>query len=293
MIKETNSTKWLQRVKIILKREEYDNIQHQVTREYVPVRPEPLSYITMRIGTQDWIIPDPTVYTLRYENLSLLLRTFETISHINKDRKRFFEVLRSYLDHKECGDLALETLIKCGSLDKVLYYYDKKPPVELVKLLGNRLDRITSLLQMEHNLFSINDLEKITGLLSKMYTIFSEFTQKNFTLLRYKDFFQSPLSIINRILWERTKAEILALPNSQINEDKIEVKKKISHFGFPPQLATVLERVEEYYWSPQSCEFDYSAALGKLREFLASLIKHVCLEIKKNYKGGIPNNRKI
>jgi len=234
-------------------------------------------------------LPDIEKIELKYPNLDLLIRLYESIRYSPELTKYFLEYLSNYIcANDDATYLAIETLIKIGELDRIIdriHYYNI-----LTKILAI-VHVLEELLYFEHYLFSEEQLEKLEA---NINTILEMIEIEQMLIgsedeeikKRVEEYCRRILERINVIRYSALKKALKEGTNFQIEADKNKIKEKISYFGFDPVLAASLDKMEEMYWNFSTDEFDNSMAMGQLREFIAKLVENICQKI--NEKTGEP-----
>jgi hypothetical protein len=218
---------------------------------------------------------------LYYDNLDLLIKIFDEIKGQPDLQNEFILYLLSKINNRDLVQLSLETLLKLGYFNMVIekfsYILNSKYQINL--LYSAKI--LDSLLFFEYNLFDIEQLKKIK-------IIFRHLHDKNKHMTRFKDDLYFTKRVVNRIellLYEKLKYDLGELSNFQINIDNEKIKGKLIEFEFDPILKDSLEKVDQYFYSIAKDEFDYSMAIGLLREYINKLIENISKKI--NEKSGI------
>lgn len=139
-------------------------------------------------------------------------------------------------------------------------------------LSSNRLyENIVQMLMYEHNFFTEANLNLLKNTIGG--NSYEEMSYAPQVLHNIEDLCQ-------KILFLRLKNRLDEGYNAQINQDKEAVFEKITNLNFPPELNTILDKIDEYYWDTKKNEFDWSMAISKIREFWDVLTKHMVEKIE-------------
>ena len=221
-------------------------------------------------------LPDPAKIDLRYENLELLLKMFESIRYSNDLSRYFVSYLSNSLEINDIGPLASETLIKLGHSDIIIDFIHPSNYTKLYPLFSV----LDELLFFEYSLFSKVELIKIKQNIGHIIN-YKNSTKNNTTL--DKNICNKGYKILERIntIFHKALAQSLNEGiNFQINIDRTKLKEKIKSFGFDDVLADALDKIEEMYWATSSDAFDHSMAIDKLRSFWEITVESICNKIQ-------------
>jgi len=194
----------------------------------------------------------------------------------------FFDYLKHYFSHpnysyKQASYLAFEAFVELKSFEEAfsswLTMKKRKEKPLFMNEYENILDVVSSKLQYEHHRFNekdLNSIEEAINTILKLKTVnMGEPIWKKCHRIREQ---------INEIQYIGLKSELEGV-NLEINADKERVIEKIRRFGFSDELTGALNKIDELYRDITSDEFDWAMANGRLREFLAQLLKESSYKI--------------
>ncbi len=280
-------------VRIIFEDEKLYRGKHEFNIHY-PSSDAPCNFI---------LLPDNYKYTRNFDNLDLLFKLYYSIEKNSAEKDFFISLISNKVGMCHLNEFAFEFLFKSKHIDaalsplyesmknttttadngRVWYIYKTKtgegrygylPPETVCKLLDN-------ILRCEYDLFTFEELTKIKSYLDKINCLPSA---PNHTT--------NSVSRINKVFYKNLSLKLTEGFTKEINEDLGKVIDKIKYFKFPEVIIKALEKIEKIYWDTSKDEFDYSMAIGELREYWSLLIKLIAENIKKIVKDSFPTTEK-
>lgn len=243
-----------------------------------------------------FLVKHPEQYELDFHNLDLLLKLYQTISYDENNKKFFIDFLKTQClpghQFSPMAYLAFEFLYRIQGLQEAIEFLNdcSSEPWGELWTDSKILSVLSEIVEYEYPNFSTEDLNLIGEAIRKVQQLLS----KREVGIRVR-ICRGIEEKIHNIKYMHLEAELGEGINLQINQDREKVKEFITDFGLSSELNMALEKIDEYYWRPTSDEFDYSAAIGKLREFLSKLIEEICGKIQevtqdyyKEYEGKTP-----
>jgi len=225
------------------------------------------------------IVNDTSEYMLNYKNLDRLKNLFGLIQHSEILKNEFIYYLKREItdsifqketdideSYADMSDLAFAVLVKIGQLDNAIFCLEER---NKKKEIDSCVSILSKFIRYDYNLFSNEHLEKLKKILENATT------PAGHPLLEVRDSIMG----IDKINTKRLDLEIEGI-NFEFNQDKKEILIKFHSLGFPKELTIALNKIEEYYWQ-RNDEFDYSAAIDKIREFQSLFYKILAEKIKE------------
>jgi len=230
---------------------------------------------------------------LHCPNLIRMLKLFEKVKSQEELREFFVRYMLKFcnilspLVIGESDDtlqyLPYEFLIRIGELNVLSNYIEND-----IRLHSDHYvpfhKIILSILSNEANLFSKEDILNLKDFFQTMLVFMAEAKTGSRVVEKLIDSILDKINDIEISILDHELEDI----NPQINVDSVKVEEKIRLFGFKEDLITALNKFQEYYSDTTKDEFDFSAAIGKLREFISKLIFEVANKIQSIAKDSFP-----
>jgi len=228
-------------------------------------------------------LPEISSYKLDSKNLNLLIKLYNIIK---KDKILYGFMMEYLIELPHNKETIFSTsyivpyfLIKTKNEFRMMEFFRNVGKINSTELKKNVSLVLACMLYYENEYFDDKFLDLLKELLQEN-RLPKEFTEEGVLL-----------NIINRVQHKRLSIELDEGSNFEIDQDKDKVIEKMKHFGFSENLSVILNKINDYYWDTKNDEFEYSMAIGKIREFFSELVKEVTDRIYEKTKEKIPTTK--